>query len=98
MSARNTLVNKKIRRAQRELRKGRLPAQIDLLEWIKLRSNVTTTTAARLLLAGVLRVDSHKIGFKMLKGGRKVLDPYVSANLRGRIEIHVPENLADAAR
>jgi len=58
MSRRNTLEVKRQRRVRRSLVKGRLPAYVDLVQWIKLRSNVTTPTAVRLILAGVLRVDS----------------------------------------
>lgn len=89
MSARNTHENKRQRRNLRKLRKGRLPAYINLIEWIKLRSNVTTFEAQNLLLAGVLRVDSHKLGF-VTRDNKKFLSPYVNADVRGRITVHDP--------
>lgn len=71
--------------------KGRLPAYIDLIEWCKMRSRITTAMARTIILSGCLRVDSHKIGYQEIQGV-KVLKPLVSADLRGRIEVHpLPE-------
>lgn len=94
MSSRNTLENKRTRRARRTLRKGRLPAYINLIEWIKMRGPFTTATARKIILSGALKVDSHVLGFEE-KNGIKVLKPLVPADLRGRIQIVLPETLRD---
>lgn len=62
MSARNRLDAKRQRRASRSLRKGRLDTYCDLLGWMKLRANLTTSECRRVAMAGALQVDSHKVG------------------------------------
>lgn len=95
MSVRNKPERKRARRAYRENFKNPLPGRIDLIAWIKLRSNVTTGDAVRLILSGCLRVDSHKVGFTTVKIGqdheRKILNRYGPAEWRGRIEVVSPD-------
>lgn len=88
MSVRNTPREKRRRQFQRAL-KVPLPGYIDLIQWVKLRSRVTTGDAIRLILAGVLHVDSHVIGMQEI-GPRKVLQRFVPADYRGRIRIVEP--------
>lgn len=90
MSARNTLAGKRARREKKALR-NTPQGYINLIDWIRERSSVTKQDAAKLLLAGVLRVDSHKVGYKVLDGERKVLAPFVTSDVRGRITLHDPE-------
>lgn len=89
MSRRNSLEAKKARRTRKLLR-APLPAYIDLIEYIKMRVNVTTTVAERIILAGVLRVDSHKIGVEHTPQGKR-LRRFVPADLRDRIVVVPPE-------
>lgn len=63
------------------------PAYIDLIHYVKLRTRCTTGTAKRVLLAGALKMDSHPVGYKLTKKGKKILDPLISADLRDRIVI-----------
>lgn len=95
MSRRNSPEAKAVRRRLRSLTKGTLPAQVDLIEWIKLRANVTTTEAVNLILAGTLRVDSHKIGIHHTPRGPR-LNRYVPADVARRIQIVVPEVLHES--
>lgn len=96
MSQRNSPEAKRARRARRTLRKGVLPAYIDLIDWVKIRSNLSTRRAVGVILAGSLKVDSHIIGVKEIGPAKmKVLDRYVPADLRGRIEVVIPEVLRD---
>ncbi len=92
MSARNKPVAKKHRRVWRQFKKAstQVPAYIDLVQWIKLRRNLTTGECHRLLRAGVLRVDSHKLGYKEVDGV-KYPDQFVPAHLNTRITVHQPE-------
>lgn len=83
MSVRNTLENKRIRRAQRAIRKGRLPAYVDLVEWVRMRANVSERTAEMVIRAGTLRVDSHPL-----------TDRYVLAHLAKDITIVAPKEIS----
>ena len=49
-------------------------AQIDLVEWLKMRKRMSTRTAILLLHDGVLKLDSHKLTKR-----------FVPADYRGRI-------------
>lgn len=92
MSIANSRENKKRRRIVKSLTIG-LPAYINLVEYVKDRTNCTTGTAKAVLLSGALKVDSHPIGYKFVKvNGRdeKVLNPLLPAELRNRIEINAP--------
>lgn len=60
------------------------PGYIDLIEFVKIRTHCTTGMAKTVLLAGVLRVDSHPVGYRWISG-RKELDPYLPAKHRGQI-------------
>lgn len=85
-------------RAERKAHKAQLPARIDLIEWVKMRSNLSTGKSVAVILAGSLKADSHTLGVKTLKNldgtPRKVFERYVPAELRGRIEVHTPKELA----
>jgi hypothetical protein len=96
VSARNTLEAKRARRARRTLTKGRLPAYIDLVAWIQLRSNVTKAQARSIILAGCLRVDSHKLGYETINGV-KFLRQHVPAHLNTKIEVHPLETEHDTS-
>jgi ribosome-associated protein YbcJ (S4-like RNA binding protein) len=94
MSQRNTLINKRVRRMRRAITKGRVPAYIDLIHWLKLRGIAQTTgQAVQMLKDGRVRSESHKLGVRIIKIGEgderrkvEVLDPLVSARLRDSLE------------
>lgn len=96
MSQRNSPEAKLERRARRSLKQP--PAgYIDLIAWVKDRAHVSTRRAVAVIMEGTLKVDSHVIGrAKIGKTGLKVLDRYVPASYRGRIEVVVPESVRDA--
>jgi hypothetical protein len=96
MSARNTLEAKRARRARRTLTKGVLPAYINLIEWVKLRSGLSTRQAQNVLLHGSLRVDSHPVGY-VEENGKKFLKVLIPAEMRDRIQIVEPEALKNAS-
>ncbi len=87
------IIEKKKRRLVKSLR-NTPPAWIDLIDYLKLRTRCTTGKAKAALMAGVLYVDSHPIGYKWEKNqygeSVKVLDPYVPAHLRGQIQYRDP--------
>jgi hypothetical protein len=96
MSVRNRPEEKKIRALRRALRKGRLPARIDLIAWLKDRRYAQTTGAARqLLIDGKVKSESHPLGVQIVdvedRDGKlkkiRVLDPLVPASLRGSIHV-----------
>lgn len=93
MSRRNSPEAKKARRLRKSLRVSP-PGYIDLIDYVKTRVRVSTGQAERILLAGVLRVDSHQIGVEHTPQGKK-LRRYVPADLRGKI-IVVPPKKAEA--
>lgn len=68
------------------------PAYIDLIDYVKLRTRCSTSTAKRVLLAGALMVDSHPVGFKYYRD-QKVLDPYLPAEHRDKIVVRMPKEL-----
>lgn len=84
------IAEKKARRLRRSITKGTLPRRVDLVQWVKIRSSCSTGQARRLIMAGSLRVDSHPVGFKILKGGHKIFDPIIDADLAPRIQIVDP--------
>lgn len=94
MSVRNRPENKRARSRRKAITKGRLPAYIDLIQWVKMRSNISTGLARKVILAGTLRVDSHTIGVVKTERG-KVFQQFVPAELRGRIQVIEPESLRD---
>lgn len=97
MSARNRPREKKIRALRRALRKGRLPAKIDLVHWLKLHGHAQTSgEARRLLLSGRVKSESHPLGVRIvdifnddgkLDHKQKVLDQFVPAKLRSTIRV-----------
>lgn len=82
MSQRNTLEAKRARKRSRTLRKGVLPTYVDLIGWMKLRANLTTTECRKVAMSGALRVDSHKVGILEEKG-QKLFQRYVPTALVG---------------
>jgi len=94
MSQRPT-VDKKKERLIKSLR-NTPPAWIDLVHYIKFRTRCSTGKAKAALLAGVLYVDSHPVGYKWEKDitgeSVKVLDPYLPAHLYDRIEVREPSD------
>ena len=95
MSARNRPEAKRQRRLLKSLR-NTPPAYIDLREWIQMRVKCSKRTAEKVLLAGGLRVDSHPVGYKWANdpvtgNAVRVLDPYLPAHFRDRIQTHKVE-------
>ena len=89
MSRRNSREAKATRRNKKALRVSP-PGYIDLIQYIKDRVNVSTGTARAVIMAGTLRIDSHILGVEHTKQG-DVFKRYIPADLRSRIEIHVPD-------
>lgn len=92
MSARNRRDEKKLRTLRRALRKGRLPAYIDLTQWLRDRNYCQTVGAARrMILAGHVKSESHPLGVAIREDddGNKfrVFEPRVSAALRPTIRV-----------
>jgi hypothetical protein len=96
MSQRNTLLNKRVRRMRRALRKGRLPAYIDLVHWLKLHGYADTTGQAHsLILNERVKSESHPLGIKIIElpdadgemRKHRIFDPLVPANLRDTIYV-----------
>lgn len=79
-------------RAAARSQKDQLPAFIDLIDWVKMRANISTRQAIGVIMSGALRVDSHKVGVVEEKGHYRLVR-YVPADLRGRIEVANPEIL-----
>jgi hypothetical protein len=99
MSARNRLDAKAMRRARRTLRKGRIPTQCDLIGWMKLRSNLTTTQCINVALSGALRVDSHTIGIRKTPMGdrfQRIVPTSMVGPGGSKIKVVRPEILRDA--
>lgn len=85
--AKRPIEAKRAARLRRSITKGTLPAYIDLVEHIRLRTRCTRGIARRIILAGMVRVDSHSVGFKYNRDGTKVLDPRIPAEHRGRVMV-----------
>lgn len=90
MSRRNTLEAKAARRARKQITRGTVPAYIDLIAYVRARTNCTAGTARKVLMSGALRVDSHPVGFTREKGDVKVLAPLLDAKHRGNIQVVDP--------
>lgn len=89
MSRKNSREAKAARRLQKSIRIG-LPAYIDLIEYVRDRTNCTAGTAEKILLSGGLMVDSHPVGFKWRRvNGRnvRVLDRYLPAEHKDKIKV-----------
>lgn len=98
MAARNRPQEKKVRAMRRALRKGRLPAYIDLVDWLRVRKYAQTAGAAReMLMDGKVKSESHPLGLRVIdvegKDGEmkkvRILDPLVPARLRDSIYVEV---------
>jgi hypothetical protein len=90
MSVKNTLEHKKIRRLERNLRKGRLPRYIDLVQWLVDHGHATTKKQAReLIWADHVLSESHPLGKAVITetddNGKEhkyqVFQPFVPADL-----------------
>lgn len=79
MSRRNSLENKRARRARKALRQE-LPAFIDLVVWLKQRDHMTTSMAERIIANGWIHSESHELRVRR-----------VPAALRGTIEVRPPK-------
>ena len=86
MSARNSLEAKRARRLRRSLTKGTLPSYVNLIEWVKVRSHLSTGRARKVLMSGALKVDSHPVGYRTVKG-KKYLNVLLPAHMAPRIQI-----------
>lgn len=65
--AKRPIIEKKVNAMKRALRKGRLPACIDLVDWLIERGHAQTVGAAhKLIMAERVKVDSHPIGVHTL--------------------------------
>jgi hypothetical protein len=91
MSRKNKPMEKKIRTLHRALRKGRLPAYIDLVEWLKDRKYVDTVgDAYHLIKEERVRSESHPLGLTAAEVDGKmvnVVERYVSGSLRSTIHV-----------
>lgn len=91
MSKRNTDPEERKRRKLLKQLRATPEAYIDLIHYVRIRTNCTASMAAKVLLAGALRVDSHPVGYKWQKDltGKsvKVLDPYLPAKYRDQIVV-----------
>lgn len=68
MSTKNRPENKKLRRLERALRKGRLPRYFDVVHWLKDRGYANTTgQAIQLLLDGKVVSESHALGKQIIE-------------------------------
>jgi hypothetical protein len=93
MSKKNSREEKKKRRVINSL--ANTPTSyIDLIQYVRDRTNCSASMAVEVLLAGALKVDSHPVGYKW-EGPRKVLDPYLPAEYRDRIIVVMPKELKE---
>jgi hypothetical protein len=92
VSQRNSREAKRARRLRREITSGTHKTQIDLIQWVKARSSVTTGMAEKIIKSGALMIDSHPIGIRKV-GDRTLLVRYVPAEWSSRIQIVMPEAL-----
>lgn len=87
MSRRNTRAEKQLRRLRRSLRRGRLPARIDLIDYLKLHGHAQTTgEATRIIIAKRVRSESHVLGFTDLDG-ETIVDATAPAHVRDSIVV-----------
>lgn len=91
LSARNRRPEKKIRKLRRSLRQGRVPAYIDLVQWLRDRGYAQTAGAARrLIVEGRVVSESHVLGKTMVEVDGAQLEmftPHVPARLRDSLEV-----------
>jgi hypothetical protein len=96
MSQRNTLLNKRVRRMRRALRKGRVRAFIDLVSWLQLHGYADTAGQARkLIMDERVKSESHPLGFQIIElpdadgemHKHRIFNPRVPADLRDSIYV-----------
>ena len=92
MSVKNTPEEKQLRRLRRALKKGRLPAYLDLIQWAKDHGHATTTNSAKkLIFERRIVSDSHPLGFFVVtddEGNKhEAFSRYVPASLRSTIKV-----------
>jgi hypothetical protein len=86
---------KKLRALRKAIARTPLPAYIDLVQYLKDRRYAQTTGQAnRLILAGRVKSESHRLGVRTVKvfeGGKvidkDVVDRYVPASFRPTIRV-----------
>lgn len=89
---------KKIARLRKAINRHPLPAYIDLIQWLKLRGIAQSTGhAEKIILAGRVRSDSHRLGVitvKVFEGGKvidkEIVQSRVPAKLRQTLHV-LPE-------
>lgn len=97
-----TLESKAARREERRARKdaGALPRRVNLIDWVRARGSFSRRTAAKIVLSGALKVDSHTVGVTYIdrkdKEPLKILNPIIDADLARKIQIVMPEALRDS--
>lgn len=92
MSQRNTLSAKRGRKAAKSLRQTP-PGFTDLIAWVKMRQHVSTRTAAKVIMTGCLKVDSHTVGIeKVGKHGARLVR-HIPVEQGRNIRVVVPEGL-----
>lgn len=85
MSAKNRRDNKKIRKLERVLRKGRLPARLDLVHWLEDHGHANTTgQALSLIYDGRVVSESHTLRMR-----------YVPASIRPTLKLKDGEGVSD---
>jgi hypothetical protein len=99
MSRKNRPDEKKIRALRRALKKGRMPAFLDLEEWLRVRGYADTAGAARKLIHERRVVhESHPLGFRIVNihnedepdaepQKKEMYWPYVPSHLRPGIQL-----------
>lgn len=94
--AKRPIIDKKVNRMVKALRKGRIPAYIDLVKWLKDHDYADTTgQAKRIIEGGHVKADSHVLGTRwaLTPEGtkREVFEQFVPANLRERLTCSAPK-------
>ncbi len=82
MMSKRPTEHKQRRRVAKALRRQKLPAYFDLVQWLVDRNYANTKRAAKqLILAHRVRANSHVLGVIEL-GGEEVVTRYVPAELK----------------
>lgn len=96
MSRRNRPEAKRLRKQLKRLR-DKPPAYIDLIEWLCMRHRMSRGKARGILMIGAVKVDSHVVGQRVIEDDdgfkTRIVDPFIPASCRGRIEIVKPDEL-----
>ena len=93
--AHRPILQKRVKRLRKAIERQTPPVFIDLIDWLKVRGYADTTgQAEKLILAGRVRSESHKLGIVKLNvmEGTKVVEkdfvqPRVPASLRRTIYV-----------